>query len=163
MMYAVLISVIFCSSVAEVWPGSNWRFWSNPSLIVPNAPVITGTIFFSPLCTSGWPQYPSLCPGLVFHVLLCERLNHVVLSISREVFNCRVLRCTRRVRPISQSISVNKAPYRILCFQKCRAVLTHGPKGPGPRAANFQGRHIKKIEIEVWNGGKKKAVHEREI
>jgi hypothetical protein len=31
-----------------------------------------------------------------------------------------------------------------------RAVFTHGPKGPGPRAANFQGRHIKKIEIEVW-------------
>jgi hypothetical protein len=25
-----------------------------------------------------------------------------------------------------------------------RAVFTHGPKGPGPRAANFQGRHIKK-------------------
>jgi hypothetical protein len=44
-----------------------------------------------------------------------------------------------------------------------RAVFTHGPKGPGPRAANFQGRHIKKIEIEVWYGGKKKAVHEREI
>jgi len=38
----------------------------------------------------------------------------------------------------------------------------HGPPGPGPRAANFQGWHIKKIEIEVWYG-KKKAVHEREI
>ena len=24
------------------------------------------------------------------------------------------------------------------------AVFTHGPQGPGPRAANFQGRHIKK-------------------
>jgi hypothetical protein len=43
-----------------------------------------------------------------------------------------------------------------------RAVFTHGPKGPGPREANFQGRHIKKIEIEVWYEGKK-AVHEREI
>jgi hypothetical protein len=41
-----------------------------------------------------------------------------------------------------------------------RAVFTHGP---GPRAANFHGRHIKKIEIEVWYGGKRKAVHEREI
>jgi hypothetical protein len=29
-----------------------------------------------------------------------------------------------------------------------RAVFTHGPQGPGPRVANFQGRHIKKIEIE---------------
>jgi hypothetical protein len=30
-----------------------------------------------------------------------------------------------------------------------RAVFTHEPKGPGSREANFQGRHIKKIEIEV--------------
>jgi hypothetical protein len=43
-----------------------------------------------------------------------------------------------------------------------RAVFTHGPQGPGPRAANFQGRHIKKIDIEVWCA-EKKAVHEREI
>jgi hypothetical protein len=28
--------------------------------------------------------------------------------------------------------------------QPVRAVFTHGPKGPGPRAANFQGQHIKK-------------------
>jgi sugar phosphate permease len=27
MVCAVLISVIFCSSVADRWPGSNWRFW----------------------------------------------------------------------------------------------------------------------------------------
>jgi hypothetical protein len=38
----------------------------------------------------------------------------------------------------------------------------HGPQGPGPRAANFQGQHIKKKEIEVWYA-EKKAVHEREI
>jgi len=36
-----------------------------------------------------------------------------------------------------------------------RPVFTHGPLGPGPRAANFQGQHIKKIEIEVWYAGKK--------
>jgi hypothetical protein len=30
----------------------------------------------------------------------------------------------------------------------------HGPQGP--RVANFQGRHIKKIEIEVWYAGKKR-------
>jgi len=31
-----------------------------------------------------------------------------------------------------------------------RPIFMHGPPGPRPRAANFQGRHIKKIEIEVW-------------
>jgi hypothetical protein len=41
------------------------------------------------------------------------------------------------------------------CLVIHRAVFTHGPKGPGPRAANFQGRHIKKIEIELWYAEKK--------
>jgi len=37
------------------------------------------------------------------------------------------------------------------------AVFTHGPQGPGPRAANFQGRHFKKkIEIEIWYVEKKR-------
>jgi hypothetical protein len=44
-----------------------------------------------------------------------------------------------------------------------RAVFTHGPKGPGPRAANFQERHIKKIEIEVWYAGKKGCPRERNL
>jgi hypothetical protein len=43
-----------------------------------------------------------------------------------------------------------------------RPIFTHGPQEPGPRAANFQGQHIKKKEIEVWYA-EKKAVHEREI
>jgi hypothetical protein len=42
-----------------------------------------------------------------------------------------------------------------------RAVFTHRPKGPRPRAANFQGRHIKKIEIEVWNGGGRLSTREK--
>jgi hypothetical protein len=37
-----------------------------------------------------------------------------------------------------------------------------GPKGLGPRAENFQGRHIKKIEIEVWYAGKEKRLSMRE-
>jgi len=37
-----------------------------------------------------------------------------------------------------------------------RPVFTHGPPGPRPRVANFQGRHIKKIKIEVWYAGKKR-------
>lgn len=43
-MCAVPITVIFCSLIASRWPGSNWRFWSNPFLKVPNARIITGTI-----------------------------------------------------------------------------------------------------------------------
>jgi hypothetical protein len=40
-----------------------------------------------------------------------------------------------------------------------RAVFTHGP---GPRAANFQGRHIKKFEIEVrYAGGKNLSTREK--
>ena len=39
----------------------------------------------------------------------------------------------------------------------------HGPPGPGPRAANFQGQHIKKIEIEVWYAEKKGCPRERNL
>jgi len=42
-----------------------------------------------------------------------------------------------------------------------RPIFTHGPLGPGPRAASFQGRHIKKIEIEVWYAEKKGCPRER--
>jgi hypothetical protein len=88
-MCTVLISVIFCSPMAEGWPGSNWRFWSHPFLIVPDAPITTGTIFV-----------------LIFHILLnsisssIELLSFsvsfvlaflsfgVAISISRELFSC---------------------------------------------------------------------------
>ena len=43
----------------------------------------------------------------------------------------------------------------VICVLVCRPVFTHGPPGSGPREANFQGRHIKKIEIEVWYAEKK--------
>jgi len=36
-------------------------------------------------------------------------------------------------------------------------------RAPGPRAANFQVRHIKKIEIEVWYVGKKGCPRERNL
>jgi len=39
-----------------------------------------------------------------------------------------------------------------------RPVFTHGPM-----AANFQGWHIKKIEIEVWYAGKKGCPRERNL
>ena len=46
-----------------------------------------------------------------------------------------------------------------------RPVFTHGPPGPGPgpRAANSQGRHIKKIEIEVWYAEKEGCPRERNL
>jgi len=31
-----------------------------------------------------------------------------------------------------------------------RPVFTHGPPGPGPRAANFQGRYINLLEPEFY-------------
>jgi hypothetical protein len=44
-----------------------------------------------------------------------------------------------------------------------RAVFTHGPRGPRPRAANYQGRHIKKIEIELWYAEKIGCSQERNL
>ena len=49
----------------------------------------------------------------------------------------------------------NRLVGTISSLTMCGADLQPGPylrTGPGPRAANFQGRHIKKIEIEVWYG-----------
>ena len=44
------------------------------------------------------------------------------------------------------------------------AVFTHGPQGPGPRAANFQGWHIKKkTEIEMWYAEEKGCPRERNL
>jgi hypothetical protein len=42
------------------------------------------------------------------------------------------------------------------------AVFTHGPQGPGPRAANFQGRHIKKKSRLKYGMRKKKKGCPRE-
>jgi hypothetical protein len=44
-VWALSIGAIFSALFAYGRPGSNWRFWSNLFLIVPNAPIITGTIF----------------------------------------------------------------------------------------------------------------------
>jgi hypothetical protein len=44
-----------------------------------------------------------------------------------------------------------------------RPLFTHGPKGPGPRAANFQGRHIKQIVIELRYAEKKSCPRERNL
>jgi hypothetical protein len=44
-MCAVPTSVIICTSVANRWPGRNWRFWSNPFFIVLDPTITTSTIF----------------------------------------------------------------------------------------------------------------------
>ena len=44
-----------------------------------------------------------------------------------------------------------------------RPAFTHGPPGPGPKAANFQGRHIRKIEIELGYAEKKGCRRERNL
>jgi len=50
-----------------------------------------------------------------------------------------------------------------LAMVMIRPVFTHGPPGSGSRAADFQGRRIKKIEIEVWYGGRKGCPQERNL
>jgi len=44
-MCAKVISVIFCSSMANSWPGSKWRFWSNTFFILSSSSSL-----LSPLC-----------------------------------------------------------------------------------------------------------------
>jgi hypothetical protein len=65
-----MLCVIFCSSVADSWPGSNWRFCSNPFLIVTNATFITGTIF-----------------DLTFHILLIS-VSRIFVSPLFSSFFC---------------------------------------------------------------------------
>jgi len=48
-------------------------------------------------------------------------------------------------------------------YLMARPVFMHGLPGPGPMAANFQGRHIKKIEIEVWYAENKGCPRERNL
>jgi hypothetical protein len=45
-----------------------------------------------------------------------------------------------------------------------QGLFTHGPKGPGPRAANLQGRHIeKKSRLKYGMRGKKCCPRERNL
>jgi len=67
MMCAVFISVNFCISVANGWPGSNWRFWSLFFLML----QLQLAQFLPSLSTSYSPWSPSLCTCLVFQFLLC--------------------------------------------------------------------------------------------
>ena len=103
---AVLISVSFCSSVLDGWSGSYWTCWSDPFIIVPNAPMITSTVFvltvhilLTLICRSLY-----LLSFSVSFVLMFES-SGMALSISRIVF-C-VLSCSTisgRFASIVQSV-----------------------------------------------------------
>jgi hypothetical protein len=85
-MCAVLISAI-CSSMADRWLGSKWRFWSKPFLIDRNAPVITGTIFvltFHFLLTLISRSFYILSFPVSF--VLTFESSGMCISISRRVF-----------------------------------------------------------------------------
>ena len=88
MLCTVLISVTFCSSMADVWPGSTWRFWSDPSLNVPNAPVITDKscalnfqILLMSISRSMYLLSFSVSSALTFES------SGMAISISRQVFS----------------------------------------------------------------------------
>jgi hypothetical protein len=90
---AVLISLSFCSSPSDGWSGSYWMFWFNPSVVVPNAPMITGTIFvltahilLTLICRSLY-----LFSFSVYFVLMFES-SGMAVSVSRLVFS--VLSCS---------------------------------------------------------------------
>ena len=87
MLYAVVTSVTFCTSVADRRPGSNWWFWSDPYIIVANAPIVTGAIFvltFRILLTSELQVF--LLAG--FFTLFCVTFEQsgMAISISRQAF-----------------------------------------------------------------------------
>ena len=92
---AVLISVIFCSSMADGWLGSNWRFWSSPYLIVSNTSIRTGMIFvftFHVLLTTISRFLYLLSFSMSF--LLTFESSGMAISISKQIFSflsCRTV------------------------------------------------------------------------
>jgi hypothetical protein len=59
-----------------------------------------------------------------------------------------------------ESHRASKTPHNTMSV--IRAVFTHGPNGPGPRAANFQGWHIKKKLILKYGMRIKRRLSTRE-
>jgi hypothetical protein len=95
MQYAVLISVNFRSSWTHGWPWSNWSSLSNPLSIVPNAPIITDTIFvltFHILLTTISRSFYFFIFS-VYSMLMFESSGKAI-SISTQVFSlssCTIL------------------------------------------------------------------------
>ena len=68
------------------------------------------------------------------------------------------IRYSHRLLPAVLRRTVIARGMYILCDQYQARIYAQAP-----RAANFQGRHIKKIEIEVWYAGKKGCPRERNL
>jgi hypothetical protein len=102
--------------MAAGWPRSKWRFWSNPFLIVPNAPVIIGT-FLSSFSTYCWPR----SSGLVLAWFFCfQYVPHN--SDSFDIYNPFRYMFIVLVSDLQhQSVSYRPAdgPSRFSCYYCC--------------------------------------------
>ena len=88
MTCVVLISVLICSSIADVWSCSNQRFLSNPYVIVSNAPIVTGTISVLPfhVLLTSFSKSLYLLSFSVSFVLMFES-SSMAISISGHAFS----------------------------------------------------------------------------
>jgi hypothetical protein len=88
MMRTVLSTVISCSSMTYELPGNNWRFWYYHFLIVPNIPIISGTIsvLTSHILLTSISRSLHLLSFLVSFVLIFESVG-VPISISGQVLS----------------------------------------------------------------------------
>ena len=132
-----------------------------------------------------FPVTPSICFTLgLLHPKANSRYFHRTHSDTRALFallqTCskarpmktgwwshHILQCDEFLRRLP-ALSVESRHNRVKSciwtqIHTPRPVFTHGPPGSGSRAANFQGRHIKKNRDWSMVCGKNKAVHEREI
>ena len=97
--------------MADGWPGSNLRFWSNPFLIVPYATIITGTIFvltFHILLISFSRSLYLLSFSVSF--VLTFQSSGMAISIIRQVFSflsCSTISC--RFASIFRSVETGAA------------------------------------------------------
>jgi len=108
--------------MADRWPGSNWRFWSNAFLIVPNAPVITDNIFvlaFHILLTAISGSLYLLSFSVSF-VLTFESCG-MAISISKQIFSPLLLLLLLRsfyrfcIQQFAEQQHLTRSGYKLCC------------------------------------------------
>ena len=102
MLCAVLICATFCSSVVDRWPVSAWRFWPGPFLTVPNAPIITGTVFV-----------------LAFHILLTatsRSLYLLIIVIDIIIIITNLCPYLTAVQPVLKTVPVTMTKHFLFTF-----------------------------------------------
>jgi transposase len=78
----------------------------------------------------------------------CKKKEMITVEIKKEIIEKyeRGIRVADIARFYNKSTStiytLLKKKEELKALDAARAVFTEGPSGPGPRAANFQGRHI---------------------